>query len=231
MGPRGKAVAELGQDCQCGLVELDRRIVPLGASERSRAVATLAAAFQDDPALSWLIPDAKTRPARLKAFMAIVFDEHLRFGRILGTPGCEAVTLWRPPGSVHRHQPIWHPGALRYVPIFRRYLPQALATDAAIRKRLPRDERWMYLKYAGVRPDCQGKGLGGLAIRAGLAEAVQAGVPSVLETATESNVALYRSLGYAVASEWQVDETSPRFWTMYHRGPAHLDSAAAPPTV
>ncbi|MEY4951717.1 MAG: hypothetical protein RL299_141 [Pseudomonadota bacterium] len=231
MAPRGKAVAGQGQGWQVGAMSFDRTITELGREHRAAAVATLAAAFQDDPALAWLIPDALARPGRLRSFMALVFDEHLRFGRILGTPGCEAVTLWRPPGSVHRHLPVWHPGALRYVPIFRSRLPQALATDGAIRKHLPRDEGWMYLKYAGVRPDCQGKGLGGLAIRAGLAEAAQAGVPSVLETATESNVALYRSLGYAVESEWQVDETSPRFWTMHHRGPAHLDSAAASPTV
>lgn len=150
--------------------------------------------------------------------MAINFDEHLRFGKILGTPGCEAVTLWRPPGCVHLHQPIWHPGALRYVPIFRSRLPQAIATDGAIRKHLPQDEGWMYLKYAGVRPDCQGKGLGGLAIRAGLAEAASVGVPSVLETATPSNVGLYQSLGYAVAAEWTAGRGSPQFWTMHHPG-------------
>lgn len=194
----------------------DRTITELGSEHRAAAVATLAAAFQDDPALAWLIPDAQARPARLRAFMALVYDEHLRFGRILGTPGCEAVTLWRPPGSVHLHQSLWDPGALRYVPVFRFRLPQALATDAAIRRHLPPDEQWMYLKYAAVRPDCQGKGLGGLAIRAGLAEAARLGVPSVLETATESNLALYRNLGYTVVSDWQVDSTSPRFWTMHH---------------
>lgn len=195
----------------------DRTITALGREHRDVAVATLAAAFQDDPALAWLIPDARSRPVRLRAFMALVYDEHLRFGRILGTPGGEAVTLWRPPGSVHRHQSAWHPGALRYVPVFRLRLPQALATDATIRRHLPPDENWMYLKYAAVRPDCQGKGLGGLAIRAGLAEAVQLGVPSVLETATESNLALYRNLGYAVEHVWRVDRTSPQFWTMHHR--------------
>lgn len=202
-------------------MELDRRIVELDRSHRAAAVDTLATAFEDDPALSWLIPDVAARPARLRAFMALVFDEHLRFGRALGTPGGEAVALWRPPGAVHKHVPVWHPGALRYVPVFRTRLPQALATDAAIRQHLPKDEDWMYLKYVGVRPDCQGKGLGGLVIREGLAQAARHGVPSVLETATESNVGLYQNLGYQVVHHWQVDPTSPRFWTMHRRaGPA-----------
>ena len=74
----------------------------------------------------------------------------------------------------------------------------------------------MYLKMAGVRPDCQGKGLGGLAIRAGLAEAAGLGVPAVLETATPSNVGLYQRLGFATLSEWDVAGGGPHFWTMTH---------------
>ena len=199
---------------------MDRSIIRLGAGHRAAAVATLAAAFFDDPAICYLIPDAAVRAPRLAAFMRLVFDEHLRFGLLLGTPGAEAVTLLRPPGSVHWHQPIWHPGALRYVPIFRTRLLRAIAIDDAIRAHLPSDEGWFYLKYAAVRPDCQGKGLGGLAIRAGLAEAAARAVPAVLETATPSNLGLYQNLGYRVQSEWQVPDGGPQFWTMTNPAPA-----------
>ena len=199
---------------------MDRTIIRLGAGHRVGAVATLAAAFFDDPAICYLIPDAAVRAPRLAAFMRLVFDEHLRFGLLLGTPGAEAVTLWRPPGSVHLHLPLWHPGALRYVPIFRTRLLRAIAIDDAIRAHLPRDEGWFYLKYAAVRPDCQGKGLGGLAIRAGLAEAAASAVPAVLETATPSNLGLYQNLGYGVQSEWQVPDGGPQFWTMTNPAPA-----------
>ena len=199
---------------------MDRSIIQLGPQHRDAAVTTLAAAFFDDPAICYLIPDPAVRAPRLAAFMRLVVDEHLRFGLLLGTPGAEAVTLWRPPGSVHLHQPVWHPGALRYVPIFRSRLLRAVAIDDAIRAHLPSDEAWFYLKYAAVRPECQGKGLGGLAIRAGLAEAAARGVPSVLETATASNVGLYQNLGYAVVSQWQVPGGGPGFWTMHNLAPA-----------
>ena len=199
---------------------MDRSIIRLGPQHRDAAVATLALAFFDDPAICYLIPDAGVRAPRLTAFMRLMVDDHLRFGLLLGTPGAEAVTLWRPPGSVHLHQPIWHPGAIRYVPIFRSRLLRAVAIDDAIRAHLPSDEAWFYLKYAAVRPDCQGKGLGGMAIRAGLAEAAARGVPSVLETATPSNVGLYQNLGYAVISEWHVPGGGPQFWTMSNQAPA-----------
>ena len=199
---------------------MDRSIIRLGAEHRAAAVATLAAAFFDDPAICYLLPDPSVRAPRLAAFMRLVYDEHLRVGLLLGTPGAEAVTLWRPPGSVHLHQPIWHPDALRYVPIFRSRLLRAIAIDDAIRAHLPSDEGWFYLKYAAVRPDCQGKGLGGLAIRAGLAEAAARAVPAVLETATPSNLGLYQNLGYGVQSEWQVPKGGPRFWSMRNLAPA-----------
>ena len=197
---------------------MDRTIIRLGADCREAATATLAAAFHEDPAMVWLLPDAASRAPRLTALCRWMVGEHLTNGMVLGTPGCGVVTLWRPPGKVHLHEPLWHPGALRFVPIFRRHLLRAVRLDDAIRAHLPADEDWMYLKMAGVRPDCQGKGLGGLAIRAGLAEAEQRGVRGVLETATPSNVGLYQRLGFATLSEWDVPGGGPHFWTMTHAG-------------
>ena len=85
----------------------------------------------------------------------------------------------------------------------------------AIGAHLAEGEDWYYLRYAGVRPDCQGQGLGGLTIRAGLAEATAAGKPALLETATEGNVGIYLRLGFAVHEEWDVPAKSgPHFWSM-----------------
>lgn len=199
---------------------MERTIIRLGPQHRDAAAATLAAAFQDDPAIVFMLPDPASRPARLMRLYRWMFAEHLTNGIVLGTAGAEVVTLWRPPGTVHLHEPLWHPGALRFVPIFGRHIPRAIRLDDAIRAHLPADEQWHYLRIAGVRPDCQGKGLGGLAIRAGLAQAAARGVPAVLETATPSNVGLYQNLGYQVASEWSVSGGGPQFWTMTNLAPA-----------
>ncbi len=198
---------------------MERSIIRLGPQHRDAAVATLAAAFQDDPAVVYMIPDAASRTRRLTRLYRWMFGEHCRNGMVLGTPGAEVVTLWRVPGAVHLHEPVWHPGAVRFVPIFGRHIPRAIRLDDAIRAHLPADEAWLYLRMAGVRPDYQGKGLGGLAIRAGHAQAAARRVPAVLETATASNVGLYQRLGYAVISEWQVPRGGPQFWTMSNLNP------------
>ena len=199
---------------------MEREIVQLGVQHRDRAVATLAAAFHNDPAMVFMLPDADSRARRLNKLIGWMTDQHLRLGLVLGTPDVRAVTLWREPGTVHYHEPLWHPGALRFIPIFGRHLPRALRTEEGISSHVPKGEDWLYLKMAGVHPDHQGKGLGGAVIRAGLARATQRGVPSVLETATPSNVGLYQRLGYSVLSEWDVAGGGPHFWTMTTPHPA-----------
>ncbi|MFN5778411.1 MAG: GNAT family N-acetyltransferase, partial [Novosphingobium sp.] len=166
----------------------ERTIIRLGPRHREAAIATLAAAFQSDPAVSWIIPNEAERARRLPRMFAWLWDDHQRHGIALGTPGCEAVTLWRLPGKVHHHDPLWPPEIMRLLGIFGRRILRASTVGDAIGAHLAKGEDWYYLRYAGVRPDCQGQGLGGLAIRAGLAEATAAGKPALLETATESNV-------------------------------------------
>lgn len=199
---------------------MDRTIIELAEPHRAAAVATLAAAFMDDPALSWIVPDPSERVRRLPLMFDWLFDDHLRHGRILGTPDCAVVTMWRMPGKVHHHDPLWPPLLWRLIRIFGGNLLRGSRVGDAIGAHVPKGEDRWYLRYAGVRPDSQGKGLGGLAIRAGLAEAARGRLGACLETATPGNVGIYLRLGFAVAEEWDVPRGGPHFWTMVHPGVA-----------
>ncbi|MCW1384249.1 GNAT family N-acetyltransferase [Novosphingobium sp. KCTC 2891] len=193
---------------------MDKTIIRLSPQHRTAAVETLAAAFSGDPAMAYMMPDAADRQRRLPKLIGWMFDDHLVHGVVLGTPGAEVVTLWRPPGMVHVHAPLTPRSIWRFLGILGPAILRAERVDRAIGRHLPPAEDWFYLRMAGVRPDRQGQGLGGLAIRAGLELAAERGVPSVLETATERNVGLYLRLGYNVISEWDVSRRGPHFWTM-----------------
>lgn len=199
---------------------MQQEIIRLGPAHRDRAVETLALAFHQDPAMVHMLPDEASRGVRLRRLMGWMVDQQLKIGLVLGTADVTGVTLWRTPGMVHFHEPLWHRDTLLHIGIFGRYLLRALRTDDGITSHLPKGEDWMYLKMAAVHPDHQGKGLGGRIIRTGLAEAARLGVPSVLETATPSNVGLYQRLGYCIASEWDVTKGGPHFWTMTNPEPA-----------
>ncbi|MBU1793935.1 MAG: GNAT family N-acetyltransferase, partial [Alphaproteobacteria bacterium] len=93
-------------------------------------------------------------------------------------------------------------------------LGRALAVGNAIDAHHPQGFDYLYLHYAGVRPDAQRRGWGGAAIRAGLAQARAMGRPTFLETATPANVGLYQRLGFRILSEWDVPGGGPHFWSM-----------------
>jgi GNAT superfamily N-acetyltransferase len=190
-----------------------RTIIDGAGAIRAEAVATLASAFADDPALAWIIPDSADRARRLPRFFDWLFADHLRHGMIRVSPAREAVTLWRLPGKVHHHDPLTPAEIWRLLAIFGPNILRADTVGRHLARHIPRGEGHLYLRYAAVQPDAQGKGWGGLAIRAGIAEANRLGVDTCLETAKDRNVPIYEGLGFAVVDEWRVPD-GPRFWTM-----------------
>ena len=103
--------------------------------------------------------------------------------------------------------------------VFKTALPRGLKVAEAMYARHPKPQPHWYLRYVGVAPDAQGKGLGGAMIRAGIARAAQHGCGVLLETATQSNVAIYARLGFETIDEWSVPGGGPQFWTMTHPAP------------
>lgn len=199
------------------MLNIERPIAPV--HDQASIVHTLARAFQDDPALSWILPDAAQRKIRLPLMFDFITPLDLRDGYALGSAGGEVATLWRFPGKAQT-------GMLDMVKLlpavfntFGAAALRALAVSEAIDAHHPKGITYHYLHYAGVLPEHQGKGWGGAAIRAGLDRADAEGIPSLLETATPRNVGLYTSLGFEILSEWDVPRGGPHFWTMLRRVP------------
>lgn len=180
--------------------------------DRVSVVATLAEAFQHEPAFSFILPDPAARRRALARAFRIIFAEDIRAGAIMMTPQAEAVTAWRSPAQMREGQ--WE--------AIRTRLPYALAFGPAIiraaqvanliKAHLPAEGCW-YLHYAGCHSDHRGKGFGGAAIRAGLARADADRAKAWLETADAGNLPIYRALGFEVACTWQVPG-GPQFWGM-----------------
>ena len=180
---------------------------------------TLAAAFQDDPALCWIVPDATRRRAMLPGFFAVMTEQSHRHGEVLASADRGAVSLWYPPGKIREGTLDSLRDNLRLLGQFRTALPRGLKVAEAMYKRHPRPQPYAYLRYVGVAPEAQGKGWGGAIVRAGIARAAEQGQGVLLETATQSNVAIYIRLGFETIAEWQVPGGGPKFWTMIHPAP------------
>ncbi len=181
-------------------------------ADRAWAIATLAEAFRNEPALCHIVPDPAARRRALLRMFAIVFDEDSRAGCLMMTPAAEAVTAWRSPARMGEGR--WEAIRTRlpYLLAFGPAIGRAAEVGALIKANLPDEPCW-YLHYAGCHSLYRGKGYGGAAIRAGLALADADGAKAWLETADEGNIAIYRALGFEVVRSWQVPD-GPTFWGM-----------------
>ncbi len=175
----------------------------------------LARAFQNEPAFGYIIPDPQSRRAALNRAFPMFIREDMAKGVAYATPGCEAVTLWRAPGQAH--DGLWD--TIRLLPAYTASLRSGLMRGERISrhiaKHLPKEPVW-YLHFAGCDPAHQGRGMGGAAIRAGLARADDDGVPAYLETADPKNLGIYIALGFEHIHEWDVPG-GPHFWGMQRK--------------
>ena len=187
------------------------------AADRAVTADVLARAFIDDPAMAFLFPKALGRDARLARFFGTItrVDATTEHWSLALDPAGKpvAATLWRPPGD-------WVTpvsAMLRLLPqliaTFGTGLPRALALQSVLETHHPHAPHW-YLQFAGCVPAAQGKGYGGAAIRARLAECDAQGLPAALETATPSNLGLYQSLGFVITNSHDI-RNGPTFWNMW----------------
>lgn len=185
-----------------------------GPAQAGALVATLAAAFANDPAMSWIMPDAADRQRRLPGLFRTLVADDLARGWALASPAGEAVTLWRHSDMVH--ESLWRmiTGLPGFIRVLGPNLLRGLAVSTAVEAHQPKGRPYHHLHFAGVDPAFQGRGWGGAAIRAGQDRARASGLPVFLETATPENVGLYQALGFRVTEEWDVPRGGPHFWSM-----------------
>ena len=187
-------------------------------SDQATIIETLAQAFQTDPALSWILPDAQHRARALRSLFRTLVPADMRAGIALRTSGDEAAALWRVPGQAHSGTLEFLRTVVPLVATFGTALPRGLKVQAGIDAHRPHGRFW-YLHYVGVRSEHQGKGHGGRIIRAQAAVADAEALPCWLETATPENVPLYERLGFVTQVEWDVPGGGPHFWGMMRPAP------------
>ncbi|MDR3475109.1 MAG: GNAT family N-acetyltransferase [Devosia sp.] len=176
---------------------------------------TLGRAFHDDPLICHLLPDAASRPVRIRKLFKLLFKLGLPYGACSATAGIEAVALWRPPGQWHI--PLWQ--YLTNGPAFLDLFGVAGAGRVMgimdyIEHRHPREPHW-YLQAIGTDTAKQGKGYGGVVMRRELARADAAGMPCYLESSKDTNIPIYQSFGFEVTGEIQVPGGGPVIWPMW----------------
>jgi ribosomal protein S18 acetylase RimI-like enzyme len=175
-------------------------------------------AFHNDPLSVYVYPDEAERTLRLPLMFSIALRYTLRYGEITTTPERTGVACWLPPerATVSIKQ-LLRIGALTTslkmgLPGLRR-AGNAEEYTRSMHQRCMREPHW-YLWVLGVDPTCQGQGIGGTLLRAGLVRADASYLPCYLETMNPENVPLYQRFGFALASEGTIPGSRVGLWGM-----------------
>jgi len=161
----------------------------------------LAAAFQDDPVFSYLLPDAGRRERGLRRFFALEARHvALRHGRSVAAADGSGAALVLPPGEWRTPLRLEARHGLQYLKAFGVALPRALGVLSKLEAHHVRCPH-VYFAYIGVAPAAQGQGLGAALMAPTLERCDADGIPAYLEASNPRCARLYERLGFMTLEE------------------------------
>jgi len=182
------------------------------SSDHGDIIDVLATAFARDPVFSALLPDADSRPSRLRRFFTIEAGPWaLEFGhswilRDGADPLGAAVIL----PSARRHNPAQNNPTtiLRYLRIFGRHSLKARNFLAVLERTHPREDH-LYLPFIGaIHP---GRGAGAMLMSAMTQAADDAALPMYLEASSATSARLYRRHGFVDRGTIEAPDMPPMY--------------------
>jgi ribosomal protein S18 acetylase RimI-like enzyme len=194
------------------------------ASDIPMLAETLTLAFDDDPALSWVMRTDDKREEALRRLITYFLRDSIPYGEVRATEELDACAVWVPPG-------VWakRPGVLESL----RMLPETLRwtgwrrlrhfmdLDAAEYANRP-GEPHFYLAFLGIRPDRQRMGLGSALLGHTLRRLDEMGLPAYLENSNPVNLSLYLRHGFRVVNEI-TQHGGPSEWGMWRDSPIQVN--------
>ncbi|MFR9750639.1 GNAT family N-acetyltransferase [Nocardia sp. 004] len=197
---------------------MDIVIRPACAADVGDIAGVLATAFEDDPYVGWLLPDARSRVVRATRMFTALTRHHLLHGHVdvaVDTSGVvRGAALWAPPGQWRhtlRARAAMLPGLLR---AFGPRIIRLGIGDHQKQRAHPSGLHW-YLDVIGTASAVRGLGYGRALVQSRLAYCDKDGVPVHLQTSKESNLAFYGRFGFDVTDEITLRPGGPQVWSMW----------------
>lgn len=194
--------------CRFGETAGVQRIVRSAtANDRESILDVLEAAFVTEPAFEHFFGDAYDAHAR--TFLAFLLDLRVA-GGITWVEEVDgaivAASLWDRPGgptlSAAEQESMWRVAADPFGPAIEERLD---SYEALVHGLGPAGAHY-YLGVIGSDPAARGRGHGAAVLRPGLAASDASGLPTFLETGTESNLGFYARFGFAVSAELDLED-------------------------
>ena len=199
-------------------MQLKKNAILLKISELKPAAKLVAAAFQNDPFFTFMIPDTIRRHITLSWLFEKITLYGILYGKVYTTAALEGVAIWLGP----QLPGLSLPGILR-TGLFR--LPEKLnwrefirsSRMASFAEKLHKKNvvgRHWYLYELAVDPLMQGQGVGSILLQPILEQATRESLPCYLDTYNKKNLAFYIRNGFSIIESGQANKKSPHIWAM-----------------
>lgn len=194
-----------------------RRLV---AADLPRAMDVVSRAFQNDPGMVGMFPNAETRARVAPRLYRMSVGPGIENGQVYGVgEPVEGIAIWQAPNQGE--------------PTFRQYLragglgvlfgpaliPVLRSAGTERRNRAMHKahapQPHYYLSILAVAPEAQGKGLASRLVKPILALADEQSRGAYLETMNPRNVAIYEHFGFACVEEYRVPRSDLTVWALY----------------
>lgn len=167
--------------------------------EQESVLATITAAFLDDPVARWVWSDDRDHATWFPEFAAAFGGRAFAYGTADVVARAQGAALWLPPAVT--------PDERALEDVVQRAVPAERQADlAALMDQMgafhPAGPHW-YLPLIGVAPQCQGRGVGAALLRHALARCDTERLPAYLESSNPRNLSLYRRHGFEVVGTIQ----------------------------
>jgi ribosomal protein S18 acetylase RimI-like enzyme len=177
--------------------------------DRAGVVATVVAAFAEDPAWGFLMGSDYQRLA--PRFAAALFDLRAPAGSVWVAGEHNAVAMWDAPGAgspPDRAREIWKDYSAA---AGEQAQARLLAYNGAVAAAAPPESYW-YLGVLATHPTRRRQGLASAVLAPALALAARDGLACCLETSTEPNRRFYEGRGFTEASDVVIAGGPPTWW-------------------
>lgn len=197
----------------------------LTTADIERATEIMAWAFCDDPAWSYVVPQAGQQQATLalifRRFVTLYIRNRQAYG--VGDP-LQGIAIWSLPNqrpisplaflSLDLFKLLFTPGMW---PVSKRSLQIGRATEV-LKKQYVHPPCY-YLEALAVAPEAQGQGLASKLVRPFLAQADAQALSVYLDTFNAANVPLYEHYGFVCLERREVPDLGLQIWLLQHPAP------------
>jgi ribosomal protein S18 acetylase RimI-like enzyme len=181
------------------------------ATDLQRAVATVTAAFANDPVWNWAFPDADD----LAPWWRLLIEHAFRNSWVSTLGDYEAVSVWIPPGASElsdaqeaQIEPLLRALAGSRAPLVAQLLD---GFDAAH----PKDVPHHYLSLLATHPAQRGRGTGMALVAERLAQIDGESMPAYLESSNPVNHARYERAGFERVGSFTTPDERHTLATMW----------------